>query len=364
MQAPVVDLAVAAPDPAFGGGGRAQTEAFVAAATALGRSPSVLYPAHPGLAGRRASLDRIEAVRQARAARRLAPALRTARSAWVVSTVAVQGGAAARSGREYSAWIGTSLADEWRGRARGLSAARRAAYSVSLPYLRRLERDVLTGASPLFATGEAAAHGIAEATGLPEEGIGILPIPVDLELFRPEDEAVWGERLSSPVVLFVGRADDPRKNVRLLLDAAPLLRRLAPSARIRLVGRPPAGEAPDGVEVVGTVPSVAGELRTASLFVLPSWQEGFGIVAAEALASGVPVLATRSGGPEELLRRSGGGRLLESFEPEELASAAAALLGDAATLAAMRSQGRAYVEREHSPDRLRELLRPLLASTR
>jgi glycosyltransferase involved in cell wall biosynthesis len=164
--------------------------------------------------------------------------------------------------------------------------------------------------------------------------------------------------------VFVGRADDPRKNARLLVEAAPILRRLVPAARVRLIGRPPAGAVPDGVEVAGPVASVADELRTAALFVLPSFQEGFGIVAVEALASGVPVLATRSGGPEELLRRSGGGRLLETFEPDELAQAAAELLGDAATLAAMRSQGRAYVEREHSQERLRELLRPALAPPR
>ena len=101
---------------------------------------------------------------------------------------------------------------------------------------------------------------------------------------------------------------------------------------------------------------MADELRTASLFVLPSWQEGFGIVAAEALASGVPVLATRSGGPEELVRASGGGRLLDTYDPEELATSAAELLGDAARLTAMRAAGREYVAREHSPARFRERL--------
>lgn len=356
-----VDLAVAAPDPAFGGGGRAQTEAFSAAAAELGRSPSVVYPPHPALAGRRFSLDRIEAVRQARAAAQLAPVLRGARDAWVVSTVAVHGGAAPRSRRAYSCWIGTSLDDEWRGRAHGLPPARRAAYGVSLPYLRRLEQAVLRGATALFATSAASRNGVAAAAGVDPGRVGILPIPVDLERFRPDDDDAWRARLEQPVVLFVGRADDPRKNARLLLEAAPLLRRLVPAARIRLVGRPPRRPVPPGVEVVGSVSLVQDELRAAALFVLPSWQEGFGIAAAEALACGVPVLSTRSGGPEELIVGSGGGRLLDGYEPEELAEAAAELLGDAGRLAAMRSQGRAYVEREHSPRRLQELLRPLLA---
>jgi glycosyltransferase involved in cell wall biosynthesis len=101
---------------------------------------------------------------------------------------------------------------------------------------------------------------------------------------------------------------------------------------------------------------VPEHVRDASLFVLPSRQEGFGIVAAEALACGVPVITTPSGGPEELVRASGGGVVLGGCTPEELAETAAELLGDPARLAAMRSSGREYVAREHSPERLRALL--------
>ena len=93
------------------------------------------------------------------------------------------------------------------------------------------------------------------------------------------------------------------------------------------------------------------------MLVSPSRQEGFGIGIAEALASGVPAVVTPSGGPEELVRRSGGGRVTSG-----LVGAGARRDGarDArptrARLAEQRRAGRAYVETEHSPARFRELL--------
>ncbi|MGO9829543.1 MAG: N-acetyl-alpha-D-glucosaminyl L-malate synthase BshA [Myxococcaceae bacterium] len=76
-------------------------------------------------------------------------------------------------------------------------------------------------------------------------------------------------------------------------------------------------------------------LAQADLFVLPSEQESFGLAALEALASGVPVVATRVGGVPEVVRHSETGLLVPARDPKALASAVLDLLGEEPRRSAM-----------------------------
>lgn len=364
------DLAVVTQDPRFGGGVRTQLDAFLTAARTLGRSPEACYVVHPslrglgmpgiGVSGAPGPASRIDALNTLVGAARLAPRVRDARSLWVVSTVASAGAGALFSGRRYDCWIGTGIGDEWAARLPSLPRSRRLALRLNAPGLLALERRVLRGADAVYATTPASRASLAAAAGIPLERVGVLPIPVETERFAPAPEAEWLSSLTAPTIAFVGRSDDPRKNVAMLLDAMPAIRRAVPDATVTLIGRPPRRPLPEGVEALGEVASVADALRRATLFVLPSLQEGFGIVAAEALSCGVPVVTTPSGGPEELVRASGGGRVLAGFDPDELAETVVSLLRDTDALAAMRRAGRAYVEAEHAPGRFQERLSRLL----
>jgi glycosyltransferase involved in cell wall biosynthesis len=350
----MTDLTVLGQDPRYGGGAAALMDAFIEAARTNGCDPALVYVPHPTFDGRKLTLDRIEARRVLRNPPPLAAPL------WVIATTAHHGAAAAASGLPYDAWLATSLDDEWRGRVPGLPRSRRAAQALSARSLRRIEQRVLRRARRLFSISPWSRTTLAAAAGIDESEVRVLPLPVDIDAFAPEPDETWLGRLEDPVLAFVGRADDPRKNAQLLLDAAPLL----PGVRIRFIGDPPRGALPPGVEATGRVASVADHLRTASLCIVPARQEGFGLVVAEALAAGVPVVATRSGGPEELIERSGGGVLLDGWTPEEVASVSASLLADPNALLERRRSGREYVVREHSPAVLANVLGGILESSR
>ena len=96
-----------------------------------------------------------------------------------------------------------------------------------------------------------AARSVARAGGLDEATVGILPLPVDLERFTPAPDDEWRATLDDPVLVFVGRADDPRKNAGLLLDALPSARTRGCSSS----ASPPAAHAPARAEATGVVPT-------------------------------------------------------------------------------------------------------------
>ncbi len=363
----MIDLAVLGQDPGFRGGVTAQITPFLDGAARHGYAPTLLYLAYGALDSSRdgvsaptvpvgQAIPGLDAVNQFASAHRLAPLVREARSVWVNATHASHGYAALLARRPYGAWIGTTLESEWRGRRHGLDPSRRAALRLSGPVLRRLERATLRGAAALYATTPSSARAVAAAAGARLEDVGILPIPVSAELFAPLADEEWRAGLDRPTIVFVGRAADPRKNVSLLFQAFTRVRRVVPNARLRLVGAPPSVSLPDGAEATGVVNDVGAHLRDAAVLVVASLQEGFGVVVAEALACGVPVVVTPCGGPEDLVRSSGGGIVLDDFGPEEMAKALEALLADPDRLTAMRLAGGAHVRREHAPERFLSLL--------
>ena len=212
----------------------------------------------------------------------------------------------------------------------------------------------------LFETGIRQAHGLAAVSsvlkdalvekGLADpEDIEIQPNPVRASLFTlPPDE-----RPAPPPFRFVTVAAlNPRKNVEGLLQAfANAFEHLAVSTvSLTIVGGGPRREPleatarrlgiDDRVAFRGQLnrQAVRDALWDAHAFVLPSRYETFGVALVEAMATGLPVVATRCGGPEDIVTEETG-RLVPATDPDALAEA----------LRTMRTDWTAY-----DPDHIRE----------
>lgn len=133
-------------------------------------------------------------------------------------------------------------------------------------------------------------------------------------------------RAERPTIVYAGSLADPRKRLPLLLEAFTELRRRRPEVRLRLASRREPWlrlDLPDGVEALAGDPTwdLPREFASAHVSVLPAVEESFGLVLAESLAAGTPVVAARSGAGPEIVTDAVG-RL---FEPDDAASLASAL---------------------------------------
>ena len=144
-------------------------------------------------------------------------------------------------------------------------------------------------------------------------------------------------------LVFVGKDGWRRKGGPVLLQSFALLRRSRPDLRLLLAGPTEPIEIPAGVTNLGMVPLDAVErlLSSATVFVLPTLREPFGIAFLDAMLCGVPCVGTRVGAVPEIL--GGAGICVPPADPEALAAAIEALLADPARRAAMGEAGRRRV---------------------
>lgn len=131
----------------------------------------------------------------------------------------------------------------------------------------------------------------------------VIPNGVALEAFRAAPvRPEWQGTPQAPTVAFLGRSDEPRKGLPVLLDAVPLIRAAVPRVRFLVAGRGDVTEAREHlgrdaacVEFLGEVTEAekAELLASASLYVAPqTGGESFGIVLVEAMAAGACVVAS------------------------------------------------------------------------
>jgi D-inositol-3-phosphate glycosyltransferase len=162
------------------------------------------------------------------------------------------------------------------------------------------------------------------------------PPGLDTKLFQP---IIDRQLAVDPYILCVGRLDDPRKNICLLLQAFYQLPPNLSHLKLITAGARPPQEYWSLVESMGLQERVSHVMRPemselvklyqqATVFALPSAEEGFGIVVIEAMACGVPVVATRCGGPESIINDCKDSYLVPLDNASAMADALARLCSD------------------------------------
>jgi glycosyltransferase involved in cell wall biosynthesis len=198
------------------------------------------------------------------------------------------------------------------------------------------------------------------STGIDSKPLTVIPNGVDAQLFHPTPTP----SNTGKVVLFVGRLVS-NKGPEVLVRAAPTILSKHSNARFVMVGDGPMMKSlmtdsrhngsSAAFQFLGTRHDVPELMRQATVFVRPSKLEGMPLTVLEAMASGLPVVATPAGGTRELVQEGVNGWLVPAGDSDALAKAVSSLLSNPDEAGQMGRSGRQMVKQHYSWDRTAEL---------
>ena len=224
--------------------------------------------------------------------------------------------------------------------------------------LAKLEENTAHDATLIVTISDYSLEKIQKYYGIDASKVRIVPNGVDVEKFKPTENPTAVKQqfgLSNELcVLFVGSLI-PRKGLPFLVEAAKKIVKEKADTKFLIVGdgplKPQLTTSLESANLLGNF-QFLGNLRDdalsavygcADVFVLPSIQEGQGIVLLEAQASGKPVVGFDVGGVNEAVRNGETGLLVKRGDSGELADALLRLLSDKPLREKMGANGRGFV---------------------
>jgi glycosyltransferase involved in cell wall biosynthesis len=235
--------------------------------------------------------------------------------------------------RPYLLWVATLYEDEIMARSlAGDQWATNLLHHADWKELNAQEQLVYENATLILGLSPNTTARIAQKFPQVQTKLQTMLYPIDTDQFCPKEATA-----SSPYLLCTARTRDPRKNVRMLLQAFAKVRIKYPHLRLVITTDAPLDSTKefiqqlkiqDAVEFSGSVTQdkLIELYQNATLFVFPSLQEGLGISILDAFACGLPVISTRSGGPEGIIQHGLNGILTPHNDASAFAQAILNLL--------------------------------------
>lgn len=224
------------------------------------------------------------------------------------------------------------------------------------PSYRSITEFSIQRSDGLTAVSEYLRRETIDKFNVPEDRIRVVPNFVDLNVYKRDTHPCHRSKFSQAGEKIIMHISNFRR-VKRVEDVVRVFSRIqqqVPSRLILIGDGPDRGRADeiareeglgDRVVFLGKQDSVAELLSCADLFVLPSSHESFGLVALEAMACGVPVVATRVGGVPEVVPDGIAGALAEVGDVDAMAEAGVALLSDPERWCAASEAARKAAER-------------------
>jgi glycosyltransferase involved in cell wall biosynthesis len=258
------------------------------------------------------------------------------------------------------------LADEYeQAKKEGYPSVRGRLANYLMHGLAKLEEETAREATLIVTISNYSLEKIQKHYIIDKNKVRIIPNGVDVEKFKPAGSSEENRRKfglgDEHCVLFVGSLI-PRKGLPFLVEAAKKMVKEEANTKFLIVGDGPLkNQLTSSLEKANLLGNflfmgnleddrLSAVFNCADVFVLPSIQEGQGIVLLEAQASGIPVVAFNVGGINEAVRNGETGLLVKPGSTGELADALLKLLSDRALKEKMGSNGRRFVSESFTWD--------------
>ncbi|MCI5164914.1 MAG: glycosyltransferase [Candidatus Electrothrix sp. GM3_4] len=204
---------------------------------------------------------------------------------------------------------------------------------------------------------------------IPEKKIQVIINGIDIEEFRRKKSAgkkireEFGIAPETPLIGAIGRIS-PEKGQKYFIDAAAQLLKAFPKARFVIVGEGVQGEAmrnyvveiglSDKIIFAGFRADIAACYSALDIFVLPSLLEGTPMALLEAMATGLPIVATDVGGVGRIIQDGENGLLISPADTDKLATGISTLLADSTKADQLAKNAICTVESKYSAQKMSE----------
>lgn len=204
------------------------------------------------------------------------------------------------------------------------------------------EKNVFSGLDMIFTFSEWLRQSFIHDYSIPEDKVVVVGAGANI----PVQEIDCTKRINKKIILFIG-IDFYRKGGRILLEAFQRVKKEIPDAKLQIVGPSTLPALPDGVEHLGFISKSTREgirklkktYLEATLFVMPSLYEPYGVVFLEAMAHGLPCIGTNNCAMPEIIDHGKTGFLVPPGDADALADKMIELLQDQDLARAMGQQG-------------------------
>lgn len=254
-------------------------------------------------------------------------------------------------------WSAATFREDLRGRMENFGLLKRMIYRALLPRIDKQEKESVMRSSHFWGLSNDTTDRFRSIAGSAGNIQTLLP-PID-GIFSPNEKIIRRKETA----IFAARFNDPRKNIPFLLRSFRTVVDRIGAAELFLVGENRPSDAileiiaslnlENHVRLLGSkerqnLPEI---LNRASLFVIPSHQEGLCISALEGMACGLPVVSTRCGGPETYVVNDQTGYLVNNGNEEEFSRSMIRVLGDTSVQRRLSENALSFIRERCTFDR-------------